>query len=141
MNQLLRYTVCVLISSAVNYVAQEALFYFLPHIMGAMIFGIGASLVVKYFLVKKYAFMFKTRGKKHEARVFFSYGAWGVFATLIFCAIELGFHYYVDIPYSRQTGTVLGLLISGYIKFILDRDYVFSTPSEINTSDFIDSKK
>ena len=131
MNQMMIYILCISFASAVNYVAQESFYAFLPHVVVAMIFGTGAGLVVKYILVKKYAFVFKTRDRKHEAQVFFIYGLWGVEATLLFWGTELGFHYFVSIPYSRQVGTVLGLVISGYAKFIMDRDFVFVNKDKV----------
>lgn len=126
MNQLAIYVVCVVISSAVNYIAQETCYFLWPHVVAAMLFGTAAALVVKYVLVKKYAFAFKPRNRTHEAKVFFVYGLLGAATTFLFWGIELGFHYYIFIPYSRQIGTVVGLIVCGYIKFIMDRDHVFN---------------
>lgn len=126
MNQLAVYVVCVVLSSIVNYIAQEAWYFLWPHVVVAMLFGTGVALVVKYFLVKKYAFAFKPRNRSHEAQVFFVYGLLGAATTFLFWGIELGFHYFISIPYSRQIGTVVGLVVCGYIKFVLDRDYVFN---------------
>jgi putative flippase GtrA len=126
MNQLAIYVVCVVISSVANYIAQESFYWKWPYVEIAMLFGTGVALVVKYILVKKYAFAFKPRNRSHEAQVFFVYGLLGVLTTFLFWGIELGFHYYIPMTYSRQIGTVVGLLVCGYIKFIMDRDYVFN---------------
>ncbi len=126
MNQLGIYVACVVVSSIANYVAQESFFWKWPHVELAMLFGTAVALVVKYILVRKYAFAFKPRSRTHEAQVFFVYGVLGALTTFLFWGIELGFHYFVLIPYSRQIGTVVGLLVCGYIKFVMDRDYVFS---------------
>ena len=126
MNQLTTYVACVVVSSASNFVAQEFFYWHWPHIQLAMLFGAAVALVVKYTLVRKYAFAFKSRNHSHEAQVFFVYGVLGVLTMALFWAIELGFYYYISIPYSRQIGTVVGLLVCGYFKFVLDRDYVFN---------------
>lgn len=126
MNQLGIYVVCVVISSIANYVAQESFYWQWPHVEVAMLFGTAVALVVKYILVKKYAFAFKPRNRVHEAKVFFVYGSLGALTTFLFWGIELGFHYYIITPYSRQIGTVVGLVVCGYIKFVMDRDYVFN---------------
>jgi putative flippase GtrA len=127
MNQQLSiYVACVVVSSTANFVAQESFYWQWPHVQLAMLFGAAVALVVKYTLVRKYAFAFKPRNQTHEAKVFFVYGVWGVVTMALFWAIELGFHYFIFIPYSRQIGTVVGLLVCGYLKFVLDRDYVFN---------------
>lgn len=126
MNQLGIYVTCVVISSMSNFVAQELFYWQWPRVELAMLFAAAVALVVKYALVRKYAFAFKPRNQTHEAQVFFIYGIWGFVTMGLFWTIELGFHYFIFIPYSRQIGTVVGLLVCGYLKFILDRDYVFN---------------
>ncbi len=125
MNQLVIYVTCVVVSSVANYVAQESFYWVWPQVEIAMFFGSGVALVVKYALVRKYAFAFKPRDHKHEAQTFFIYGLLGCLTAVMFWGTVLGFHYLVPIIYSRQIGTVVGLLVCGYVKFVWDRDYVF----------------
>lgn len=125
MNQLGIYVICIIVSSVFNYIAQEGWYYFWPQVVIAMFFGTGVGLVVKYLLVKKYAFAFKPQNRQHEAKIFFIYGVLGAVVTFLFWGIELVFHYWVPIPAARQIGTVVGLVICSYVKFIMDRDYVF----------------
>lgn len=119
------YVVCVAIASGVNLAMQELSMWFWPQILLALLVGTVGGLLTKYVLVKKYTFAFKAQDHKHEARTFLLYSFLGVFATLTFWGIELGFHYYLEFEGSRQVGAVIGLVVASYIKFLMDRDLVF----------------
>ena len=59
--------------------------------------------------------------------MFFLYSITGVFTTLIFWAIELLFHIIFTNSEMRYVGGSIGLAIGYYIKYNLDRIFVFST--------------
>ncbi len=96
-------------------------------IIVSVLIGTAVGLVVKYLLDKKYIFRFRTRDPAHDARVFTLYTAVGVFTTAVFWGFEFGFDYLFKTKAMRYTGGVIGLAIGYYLKYRLDKKFVFVT--------------
>ena len=90
----------------------------------SMIVGTGAGLVIKYVLDKRYIFRFAATSRSHDGQVFILYSSTGVFTTLIFWGFELGFNFVMGESW-RYIGAVLGLSIGYWLKYTLDKHFVF----------------
>ncbi len=91
----------------------------------AMASGTLAGLVVKYILDKKYIFYHETKSKKDDAKKFMLYSLMGVFTTLIFWVVEVGFDKIFGGEIAKYIGAVVGLSIGYSIKYFLDKRFVF----------------
>jgi putative flippase GtrA len=87
--------------------------------------GTLAGLPLRYFLEKRYIFSFKSKNIKHDGRLFILYSFMGVFTTAIFWGTEYAFHLIFTKDLMRYIGGVLGLSIGYYIKYQLDKRFVF----------------
>ena len=87
--------------------------------------GTLAGLPLRYFLEKRYIFSFQSKNMKHDGRLFILYSFMGVFTTAIFWGTEYTFHLIFTTDVMRYIGGVLGLSIGYYIKYQLDKRFVF----------------
>ncbi len=87
--------------------------------------GTLAGLPLRYFLEKRYIFSFQSKNMKHDGRLFILYSFMGVFTTAIFWGTEYAFHLIFTTDVMRYIGGVLGLSIGYYIKYQLDKRFVF----------------
>lgn len=87
--------------------------------------GTGVGLVTKYILDKKYIFGFRARDVAHDTRTFAFYTLTGVATTLVFWGFEFGFDQAFASKALRYTGGVIGLAIGYFLKYRLDRRFVF----------------
>ena len=92
----------------------------------SMAVGTLAGLVFKYLLDKRYIFHYRTSGAVEDGRLFVLYSAMGVITTLVFWGTELGFDYAFGTKSMRYIGGVLGLALGYWIKYRLDRRFVFA---------------
>ncbi|WP_212629025.1 GtrA family protein [Pseudomonas sp. KB-10] len=83
------------------------------------------GLVLKYALDKRFIFAFQAKDLAHDSRVFLLYAAMGGFTTLLFWGTELLFHALFATREMRYLGAVIGLAAGYWLKFILDRRFVF----------------
>ena len=95
-------------------------------IEASILIGTIAGLPVRYFLDKRYIFSYVTSSITHESKTFFLYVFMSIFTTLIFWFMEYGFHLLFDDDAMRYLGGALGLSIGYYIKYKLDKRYVFT---------------
>jgi putative flippase GtrA len=91
----------------------------------SVLVGTAAGIPIKYILEKKYVFDFKTDNLGHDTRLFILYGFMGVFTTAVFWGIEFAFHHLFDTDAMRYLGGTIGLTIGSYIKYHLDKRFVF----------------
>jgi putative flippase GtrA len=123
-----RYSLFAVIATAVNLLTQE-----LSHIAYsgtyalyvAIAAGTLTGLYTKFILDKQYIFRFETQGIGEHGKHFFLYSFMGVFTTIIFWGFELGFDYLFDTRFMRYTGAVIGLSIGYWVKYQLDKRFVF----------------
>jgi putative flippase GtrA len=88
--------------------------------------GTAVGLVTKYLLDKRLIFNYQTRDIAHDTRTFTLYSMTGVFTTLIFWGFEFSFAYLFPSREMRYLGGVIGLGIGYFIKYRLDRRFVFT---------------
>lgn len=91
----------------------------------SILVGTAAGLPLRYVLEKRFIFAFRSDGLAHDGRLFVLYGFMGVFTTAIFWGVEYAFHLFFRTDAMRYVGGVLGLAIGFYVKYQLDKKYVF----------------
>lgn len=91
----------------------------------AMAVGTGVGLVLKYVLDKRYIFRFRAKSVLHDGYTLVLYTLMGVATTAIFWAFEWGFHHAFRSQAMRYVGAALGLALGYFIKYRLDKRYVF----------------
>ncbi len=91
----------------------------------SMIVGTGVGLVIKYILDKKFIFNYQVESKKHDGQTFGLYSLMGVATTVIFWGFEFAFEAIFHTDTMRYLGGVNGLAIGYYVKYQLDKRYVF----------------
>lgn len=122
------YSGFALISTAVNLLVQIPFFKLLDGAMAlyiALIFGTLSGLVVKYELDKCYIFKYQSASHKDNLHKFSLYSFMGVFTTLIFWGTEMAFFYAFNFTGAQYLGGALGLMLGYFVKYLLDRKYVF----------------
>lgn len=87
--------------------------------------GTAIGFPIKYVLEKKHVFHFKANDLAHDTRLFVLYGFLGVFTTLVFWGIEFAFHRMFQTDVMRYVGGALGLTLGSFIKYHLDKRFVF----------------
>lgn len=91
----------------------------------SVLVGTGVGFPIKYVLEKKYVFDFKSKNLSHDTRLFIIYGFMGIFTTAVFWGIEFAFHHLFGTDAMRYLGGAIGLTIGSFIKYHLDKRYVF----------------
>lgn len=91
----------------------------------SILVGTAAGLPIKYMLEKRYIFDFRARDFVHDGRMFMTYTQMGVLTTLLFWGIEYAFHEAFRTDLMRYVGGALGLTAGYYLKYRLDKRYVF----------------
>jgi len=91
----------------------------------SILVGTAAGLPLRYFLEKHYIFNFTSQNLAHDGKLFVFYSAMGVITTLIFWGTEYAFHLIYDTDFMRYVGGVIGLAVGFYVKYQLDKKYVF----------------
>ena len=91
----------------------------------AILFGTGTGLVTKYALDKIWIFGDPRIDLASNARSFFIYSCTGVVTTAVFWTLELSFNAITSDGRFRYVGAVLGLAIGYFLKYRLDRRFVF----------------
>lgn len=90
--------------------------------------GIGTvgGLILKYILDKKFIFFTEKTTAVRDFTRFVIYTLFGLFTTLLFWSVEWAFIKLWAHPSSRYCGGVIGLSLGYYIKYKLDRKWVFN---------------
>ena len=130
----IKYSIFAAISTLLNLLFQY--FSFLIYIgfgslYVAMFFGTLAGLVAKYILDKKFIFYHIPTDKKDNAKKFALYSLMGVFTTIIFWGTEIAFDTLFQDPNAKYLGAIIGLSIGYFIKYFLDKKFVFIHKEEV----------
>ncbi|MDI9330755.1 MAG: GtrA family protein [Alphaproteobacteria bacterium] len=91
----------------------------------SILVGTIAGLPLRYVLEKRYIFSFTSQSIAHDGRLFVLYSFMGVLTTAIFWGAEYALHLIFDTDLMRYVGGVIGLAIGFYVKYQLDKKYVF----------------
>jgi putative flippase GtrA len=125
-----KYSFFALISIAVNLSTQFLSFRFYQgpyNLMAALVLGTGTGLITKYVLDKKYIFYWKAQSGVQDVSKFSLYSLMGVFTTAIFWGSEYGFDLLIQAQWAKYIGGFLGLTIGYFVKYQLDKRFVFSS--------------
>lgn len=91
----------------------------------SILIGTIAGILPRYFLDKRYIFEFKSKNITNDSKLFVNYSAMGLITTVIFWGTEYAFHHFYETEFMRYLGGVIGLAVGFYIKYQLDKKYVF----------------
>jgi len=91
----------------------------------SILVGTITGLPLRYLLEKRYIFDFTTRNLTHDGKLFLFYSSMSIITTLVFWATEYAFHLIFDSAILRYIGGILGLTFGFYMKYLLDKRYVF----------------
>ena len=91
----------------------------------SILVGTAVGLPLRYFLEKRYIFAFTSKNLLHDGQLFFFYSVMSIFTTLIFWGTEYTFHLIYETDFMRYLGGVIGLSIGFFVKYQLDKKYVF----------------
>jgi putative flippase GtrA len=91
----------------------------------SIMIGTAAGLPLRYLLEKRYIFSFQSQSIAHDGRLFVLYSLMGIFTTGIFWGVEYAFHLIFATDMMRYIGGVVGLSIGFYVKYQLDKKFVF----------------
>jgi putative flippase GtrA len=122
------YTIFAAISTIINIVSQLISIWtykgpFFVEI--SILVGTAAGLPLRYFLEKRYIFIFTSKNLMHDGKLFILYSGMGIVSTLIFWGMEYTFHLVYNTEIMRYFGGVIGLAIGFFVKYQLDKKYVF----------------
>ncbi len=124
----LMYTIFALFATVANIGSQEiaiTLYQGSFTIMLSILVGTAVGLVLKYWLDKRYIFKYQTQSIQHGSKTFTLYTIMGIVTTFIFWGFELAFDAIYGTKEMRYVGGVIGLAIGYYVKYQLDKRYVF----------------
>ena len=126
----INYTIFALLATITNIGAQEIslqLYDGLYSVLTSVLVGTVLGLVVKYSLDKKYIFQYQITSTIHDTQTFALYSFMGVITTFVFWGFEFGFDSLFQSKEMRYIGGILGLAIGYYLKYQLDKRFVFLT--------------
>ena len=126
------YTLFAVLSTAINIGSQMLSIWIYKGPLSveiSILVGTVMGLPLRYFLEKRYIFNFTSKNLVHDGKLFVFYSAMGVITTLIFWGTEYTFHIIYDTDFMRYLGGVFGLSIGFYVKYQLDKKYVFVNSS------------
>lgn len=126
------YTMFAVLSTAINIGSQMLSIWIYKGPLSvevSILVGTAMGLPIRYFLEKRYIFKFTSKNLVHDGKLFVFYSAMGVITTLIFWGTEYTFHFIYDTDFMRYLGGIIGLSIGFYVKYQLDKKYVFVNSS------------
>ena len=122
------YTLFAVLSTAINIGSQMLSIWIYKGPLSveiSIVVATAMGLPLRYFLEKRYIFNFTSKNLVHDGKLFVFYSAMGVITTLIFWGTEYAFHIIYDTDFMRYLGGIIGLSIGFYVKYQLDKKYVF----------------
>ena len=127
------YTLFAVLSTAMNIGSQMLSIWVYKGPLSveiSILVGTAMGLPLRYFLEKRYIFNFTSMNLVLDGKLFVFYSAMGVITTLIFWGTEYAFHLIYDTEVMRYLGGIIGLSVGFYVKYQLDKKYVFVSSAE-----------
>ena len=124
-----RYVVFAILATFVNLIVQRLVLWFgdgSAMLTLALAAGTAMGLLVKYFLDKHWIFKDLSVGATGLTRKFSLYTVMGIFTTLIFWGTEILFWLIWRTDMMREIGAIVGLSMGYFVKYHLDKRYVFT---------------
>lgn len=113
---------------AINLLCQLVIFslYGGPDaLITAMGAGTAAGLLTKYYCDSRFIFQSSAISRADDVEKFGKYILTGVATTMVFWATEILFYLLWAQLYAKYIGAAVGLTTGYYMKYLLDRRYVF----------------
>lgn len=129
MSLLMNYTLFAIFAITANVLSQEATLWFYRgayELWFTIPIGTAVGLVVKYLLDRKYIFSADTLPLHRDARQFLAYAGTGAITTALFWGTEILFDVVFDSREARYGGAILGLSVGYWLKYRLDKRFVFA---------------
>ena len=124
----LRYTTIAVIASVAN-LCLQLLFMLLYAgdyaVELSIVFATALVLPVKYVADKRFIFEFSAQNTRQDLSTFVMYSSVSVLTVAVFWGCEYGFHLIFDSSLLRYLGGAIGLALSFYLKYQLDKRFVF----------------
>jgi hypothetical protein len=123
-----RYTAIACTASTLNLLLQAIISWIYDgplEVEGSMVLATGIVMPLKYSVEKRLIFQFRSDSLLHDAKLLYLYTAVSVFTVLIFWSTEYAFHLIFDNRALLYVGGAIGLAISFYSKYRLDKHFVF----------------
>jgi len=123
-----RYTAIAVAASLANLVLQRLCMgiYSGPlAVEAATILSTGLVLPLKYLADKHFIFGFRTASGLEDAQKLLQYTTASLFTVTIFWSVEFSAHRLFQTPAAQYLGGALGLALSFWAKYHLDRRFVF----------------
>ena len=124
-----RYSAFALVATLVNLATQRVVLSFGEEaavFVLAVFLGTLTGLVLKYVLDKRWIFDDRSTGLAAHGRKFSIYTAMGLVTTAIFWGSETAFWLAFETDAMREVGAVLCLAVGYFVKYRLDRSFVFT---------------
>ena len=127
MNIFFKYVLFCVVAIFVNLTIQRIFIelIFVDNYIIALIFGTLTGLISKYILDKNYIFKDFDHSLKNNSKKFTIYSVNGFFTTIIFWGMESLFYFVYSTSFARELGAIVGLSIGYFLKYRLDKKYVF----------------
>ena len=127
MNIFFKYVLFCFVAILANLTIQRIFLelIFIDNYIVALLFGTLTGLITKYILDKNYIFKDFDRSLKNISKKFTMYSFNGVFTTIIFWGMESLFYFVYSSSFARELGAIIGLSIGYFLKYRLDKKYVF----------------
>ncbi len=117
--------IAILLNLLTQYISF-ALYTGVASIYVAILIGTLTGLISKYILDKKYIFYHMSKNKIDDVKKFTLYTITGIITTAIFWLTELSFDVIFINNNAKYIGAIIGLSIGYFIKYFLDKKYVFT---------------
>ena len=127
MNIFFKYVLFCVVAIFVNLTSQRIFIelIFVDNYISAILFGTLTGLISKYILDKNYIFKDFDHSLKNNSKKFTMYSFNGIFTTIIFWGVESLFYFVYSTNFARELGAIIGLSIGYFLKYKLDKKYVF----------------
>lgn len=125
----IRYSIFAAIATLANILSQSVaagIYRGRYELYFSMLAGTLIGLIVKYVLDKKYIFYYTTGNLVADGQKFILYSLMGVLTTFVFWGTELSFDFIFASRSMRYTGAAIGLCVGYWLKYQLDKRFVFA---------------
>ena len=124
-----RYVTFAIIAGVCNLLTQEGTLRVAPSdtIIPSILAGTAVGFVVKYVLDKRFIFFDPRDSHAAEMRKVLLYGFFSVLTTMLFWAVEISAWHVFQTVEAKYIGAVIGLSLGNWIKYRLDKHYVFGS--------------
>ena len=116
------YFLFALLSAIVNLIGQHVFLNYYENLFLAVIFGSAFGLFFKYILDSSFVF---DGSRQTDLKTFLSYAFIGACITPIIWIVEVIFLNIYGTVFMRDVGALLGIALAYYIKYEMDKRFVF----------------